>query len=95
MEQRPLYWKDVDAHVREESPMGVTYNHHVKKELRSGSPNVEKVWLWGSTGPGLNSPIIMYLSILGTEGQRFEKQITPEQSESLDIPEAIDFIQSL
>ena len=93
MEQRPLYWKEVDEpYSYIDKITGKLVEGIVIKRMASDYPKVDKIWETGSYYAG---KMACYLHITSVDGKRFEKRVEPEQIKSLDIPEAIEFIQSL
>ena len=91
-----LYWKEVNEPYRyEDERTGKVYEGVNTKKIVSDNPNVTKIWMTGSLPAIPGSPMKCTLHILGSNMERFDQDITDEQVQSLDIPEAIEFINHL
>jgi hypothetical protein len=90
-----LYWEPCDEKFTVTSLTGREYEQHITRKLKSDNPEVDKIWFTRSTSAKPGDPIAIYLNILMDDERRLDVKVTEEQMESLDIPEAIEFLQTI
>lgn len=91
-----LSWQECNKEITEVFPFsGKEIKRKIEREIVYPEDKVKKVWFWGGGSPNPNMPLRSYISILGKNDERFEKEITSEEMNSLDIPEVDAFIDSL
>lgn len=105
---RALYWQEVDKDVMMFNPKtgkpDIPYK--ITRELKSDNPLVTHAVITGSFPELESSDLIPAIHLVSgeikpglnpenTKVKRFNKTITADQVESLDIPEAIEWINNL
>lgn len=91
-----LYWKEVNEPYKYTDRIdGKEYEGIIKRKMWSDNPKVENIWMHGGMSANPGSIMVNFINIEATDGRRFEKSISPEEFDTLNIPEAIEFIKSL
>lgn len=105
---RALYWEQVEEMTQSLNPETNQIEHSAMsmRQLRSDHPLVTSAWVTGGMTAEKNSEMLICLHLISGDikpklhpdnknVKRFNKVITAAQVESLDIPEAIEWINNL